>query len=121
MSLGEKIDALYELRARRLAFERDIKVLKEQEAVLTDEIQTLLSEANIDGAKGKIATAARTMSIVPNVIDWDPIYEFVYAEKMASIFQKRLTTSLWTALHEDGILVPGTQPFNRVALSLTKR
>jgi len=120
MSIGNMIDSLYDLRAQRLAIEKQVAALKERETATKEEILFLLQEQGLNGAKGLAATAAVTHKTVPHITDWDAIYRFIRDQDMFALLQKRLTTTLWAALAEDGVIVPGTEPQVVTDLSLTK-
>ena len=120
MSIGNMIDELYELRAQRLVFEKEVDELKARETATKEEILALLKASGLEGAKGAIATASIQYKIKPNITDWDAVYTYIRENDMFALLQKRLTVTLWSALQEDGILVPGTEPMALTDLSLTK-
>lgn len=120
MSIGIMIDTLYDLRAQRLAIEKQVEELKARETATKEEILFLLKESGLEGAKGEVATASIQYKIKANVTDWDAVYSYIRDNDMFALLQKRLTTTLWAALQEDGILVPGTEPMALTDLSLTK-
>ena len=120
MSIGQQIDGLYQLRAQRLEIEKQVEALKSREAAAKQEIIETLKTLSLEGAKGDMATASITYKIKPNVTDWEAVYAFIRDKDMFALLQKRLTSSLWDALREDGIVVPGTEEQPVVDLSLTK-
>lgn len=120
MTIGQKIDTLYNLRAQRLEIEKQVEALKSREAETKQEIIDTLKSLSLEGAKGDVATASITYKIKPNVADWNAVYSFIREKDMLALLQKRITASLWDALREDGILVPGTEEQPVVDLSLTK-
>ena len=120
MSIGNLIDGLYDLRTQRLAIEKQVEELKARETATKEEILFLLKESGLEGAKGETATASIQYKIKPNVTDWDSVYSYIRENDMFALLQKRLTTTLWAALQEDGITVPGTEAIAITDLSLTK-
>lgn len=120
MSIGSLIDGLYDLRTQRLAIEKQVEELKARETAIKEEILFLLKKSGLEGAKGETATASIQYKIKPNVTDWDAVYTYIRDSDMFALLQKRLTTTLWAALQEDGITVPGTEPVAITDLSLTK-
>ena len=120
MTIGQKIDTLYNIRAQRLEIEKQVETLKSREAETKQEIIDTLKSLSLEGAKGDVATASITYKIKPNVADWNAVYSFIREKDMFALLQKRITASLWDALREDGILVPGTEEQPVVDLSLTK-
>lgn len=121
MDIGQKIDTLYQLRAQRLEIEKQVNELKAREATAKQEIIDTLKSLSLEGAKGTAATAAITYKVKPNVTDWDAVYTYIRENNMFALLHKAITASLWTALKDDGIVVPGTEPMALVDLSLTKR
>ena len=121
MDIGQKIDALYQLRAQRLEIEKQVNELKAHEAAAKQEIIDTLKSLSLEGAKGTAATAAITYKVKPNVTDWDAFYAYIKRENMFELLHKAVTVSLWTSLKDDGTIVPGTEPVALVDLSLTKR
>ena len=119
-SIGSMIDGLYDLRAQRLAIEKQVEELKAAETEMREAIIGTLKESGLEGAKGEAATASLQYKIKPNVQDWDAVYAYIRENDMFALLQKRLTTTLWAALQEDGITVPGTEGIPIVDLSLTK-
>lgn len=120
MSIGKLIDDLYQLRAQRLDIEKQVEGLKSREAETREQIISLLREAGLEAARGEVATASIQYKIKPAVIDWDAVYTYIRNNDMFALLQKRLTTTLWAALQEDGIVVPGTEVQHYQDLSLTK-
>ena len=120
MSIGQQIDALYLLRSQRLVFEREVAEVKAKEAAAKQAIIDQLKLLSLEGARGDTATASITYKIKPNVTDWDAVWAYIRDNDMFALLQKRITASLWDALREDGILVPGTEEQPVVDLSLTK-
>lgn len=120
LSIGSMIDGLYDLRAQRLAIEKQVEELKASETQMREAIISTLKESGLEGAKGEVATASIQYKIKPNVTDWDAVYAYIREQDMFALLQKRLTTTLWAALQEDGITVPGTEPVPVVDLSLTR-
>jgi hypothetical protein len=121
MDIGQKIDALYATRAQRLEIEKQVNALKAQETATKAEIIEQLKSLSLEGAKGSAATAAITYKVKPSVTDWDAVYKYIADNNMFELLHKAITVSLWTALQDDGIVVPGTEPMPIVDLSLTKR
>jgi hypothetical protein len=120
MDLGQQIDDLYALRAKRLELEKTLTELKSNEAELKAMLIEALKEGGLEGAKGQTATASLQYKVTPNVTDWEAVYAFIQSQGMFELLHKRITTTLWTALRDDGVTVPGTEPIALVDLSLTK-
>ena len=118
--IGIQIDALYGLRAQRIDLEKDIEALKKQEASIKETILETLKSMGLEAATGNAATASIKYSTRPQVTDWDAVYTYIHDNNMFELLHKRITTTLWAALLEDGFTVPGTEAMPVIDLSLTK-
>ena len=119
-TIGGSIDALYELRERRLALQKQVDEMKEQEGALNDHILESFSKAECDGAKGKVATAAIARRTVAQVEDWDVFYEYVASRKAFDLLQRRCNDAAYRERLEQSVEIPGVKPYTVTSLSLTK-
>lgn len=119
-TLGACIDALYSARALRLEQEKTIEAMKAQERELKQLIMTQLAADKIDGAKGKIATAAIMRKRVPVVLDWPTFWAFARKDKLGVYVQKRIAVESTRELFDAGKEVPGAALEEVIDLSLTK-
>lgn len=119
-TLGACIDALYAARALRLEQEKAIEGMKAQERELKQQIMAQLSADKIDGAKGKIATAAIMHKRVPVVLDWPTFWAFARKDKLGVYVQKRIAAEATRELFDAGKEVPGAVLEDVFDLSLTK-
>ena len=119
-TLGACIDALYSARALRLEQEKTIEAMKAQERELKQLIMTQLAADKIDGAKGKLATAAIMRKRVPVVLDWPTFWAFARKDKLGVYVQKRIAVESTRELFDAGKEVPGAVLEDVFDLSLTK-
>lgn len=119
-TLGACIDALYSARALRLKHEKTIESMKAQERELKQLIMAQLAADKIDGAKGKIATAAITRKPVPVIMDWPTFWAFARKDKLGVYVQKRIAVESTRELFDAGKEVPGAALEEVIDLSLTK-
>ena len=120
ITVGTKIDMLYQARKERLELEREVDTRKAEEKRLSEEIIADLKNNGLDGARGTSATAAISHKVRPNVIDWDSVYAYITEHGMFELLHKRITSTLWEAMVSDGDAVPGIVPEEYETLSLTK-
>lgn len=120
MDLGQLIDSYYEARQERLDKERFIKELKEKEQNLKFEIMDVLRDSGLKKATGAVATASIRSTTVPAVDDWDQVYAYITQNDRFDLLHKRISTTAWRELHDDGIEVPGITALEDEDLSLTK-
>jgi hypothetical protein len=120
MDLGQEIDALYAKRAERLALEKEVKALKAVETELREALLHRLQDTGLQRASGGLATAGITSSTKPIVTDWDSVYKFIKDNDRFDLVHQRITLLAWADLLKEGILVPGTESFTELDISLTK-
>ena len=118
--LGSTVDTLFKLRARRLELDREVKELKAQESQITDLLIGQISEQELTGVKGKLATGSIHPVVVPTVEDWTEVENFVYDKRMIHLFQRRLSNPAYIELLEKADGVPGITPTTLTKFSLTK-
>lgn len=120
-TLGECVDRAYKLRAQRLELERKADTIKSEESALKDHVLESFNKADIEGARGKVATASITTKTVAQVEDWDKFYAYIHKNKAYEMLQRRVSDTAFRERLEAKKTVPGVKPFNVLGLSLTKR
>jgi hypothetical protein len=120
MNIGEQIDALYELRSMRRDFEAQVEELKSQEKQIEQDLIDQTQELGVTSLKGNLAMFSTKAEVLPVVKDWDAIYAFILDNLAFDLLHKRLSTTTWRELHEEGIILPGTEEFFQIKASLRK-
>lgn len=122
-SIGSLIDEIYqmreEIRIEQKAVDNKKIVMEEKKLEL---IKALRSQ-NVEGSKGKTATATITTERVPVVEDWERFYNWMYKNKAAHLMFRRLTSTAYREMLESrkGRLIPGVKNFDKETVSLLKR
>ena len=120
-STSDIIQALVECRdERRRIADRD----KELVAVwkgLEEELLTRLDDQGMLKATVGAGTATITETIVPNVVDWDAVYEHIGKTGDFYLLQKRPAAAAFRELQASGQEIPGIEPFNKRTISLRKK
>lgn len=119
--LGSKIDELYELRERKRELAAEVKGIDEIMKAIEAEIMRELDEVGLVQGKGTRASATVNEAIVPEVVDWDAVHEYILENKALYLLTQNVAAAPWRELLTSGQPVPGTQPFTRRTLSLRKR
>jgi hypothetical protein len=119
-TLGACVDALYKMREKRLLAQRKVDASKEEETALRDHVLQAFGKDDVEGAKGSLAMCSITRNTVADVNDWDALYEYIYKEKAFDMIQRRVNDSSYRDRLEQGVVVPGVQPFVVIGLSITK-
>jgi hypothetical protein len=120
-SLAGAADKLYTLRAERLALQKEVDAMGEQESALREFIIQNLPKSQASGITGRIAHAEIEKKIIPQVNDWPAFYRHVLKTKDFSLMQRRLNDGAvkerWTA----NKAVPGVGKFTALVVSVTKK
>jgi hypothetical protein len=123
--LGACIDLAYKQRAKRIAYERVVNAkvdsYKEDESKIEDHIINSFKKSEIEGAKGRVATAGIKNNPVAKVNDWDKFFAWMAKTKSWDMMQRRVNNKAYVERLEAKQVVPGTETFVKVSLSLTKR
>ena len=120
MELGELIDSLYKQRASRLALEKQVEEMKQDEAATRELIQEQLKSVGLNSGRGSLATASIITKEGVTVTDWDALHAFIKKEDMMGLLHRRITIGLWKELRDSGVEVPGTESLILTDISLTK-
>ncbi len=124
-TLGECIDMAYKARTARLEYERaveeEVSRLKAAEERINTHILEKFSKGDIEGAKGKLATASLNRVTVADVKDWTAFFKWVAKTDSWDMIQKRANDKAYRDRLEAKVKVPGVVPFSKTKLSLTKR
>lgn len=119
-TLGATIDLLYTVCQQRLDAEKVIEAMKEQEATIRDYLMSNFEHAGLEGAKGSQATASLRRSTVADVTDWGKLWTYISKTKSWDLVQKRVSVTACRERWDASKQIPGVEPKEIVALSLTK-
>lgn len=120
-ALGRKLDALWKAKQERLEIDRRSKALKVKERALEDELIRDFSTQQLDGGVGKLCTASVTTRTFAHVKDWDALRLYVVKESAWDLLRKEVIASAYKERLDEGVLVPGVEPFDKKDLSLRAR
>lgn len=119
-TIGACLDQLYEQRAERLAAQKQIDVMKKAEADLEEHILKQFDKADLNGAKGDLATGGITKKTVYSIEDWPTFIAYVSKKKAWDILYKQAAQLALRERFDNGEEVPGIKAFEKISLSLTK-
>lgn len=119
-TLGACADLLFETRAKRLALQKDVDKLQEQESAVREHIINTLPKSEASGVAGKLCRVTVTTKVVPQVKDWDLFYKYVQKTKQFDLLQRRLADTAIKERWEAGKKVDGVEAFTAVTLSVNK-
>ncbi|OQX35597.1 MAG: hypothetical protein B0D91_10630 [Oceanospirillales bacterium LUC14_002_19_P2] len=112
---------LVEIRAERTALAAPDKELKEEFDTLSLEVLEHLAETGSESARTEHASMSVSKQIVPNVMDWDKVYDYIREHDAFYLLRKQLNTGPYREQLELDGEIPGTEPFEKVSLNVRKR
>jgi hypothetical protein len=121
LTLGQKIDAMFDLREKKRALEAQVKELDGQYADLESQLMEDMASQGTDKLSGTKASVSITTTVAAQVEDWDSFLAYVYKMKYGHLLQRRVSDPAYRELLEQGKKVPGVQPFSKNRLNLRVR
>ena len=118
--LDEIIDALYMLRERKRGLEAQIKETNQEIDLLNLKYIERCDEVGTVTARGRLASATITETVVPRIEDWDEVAKYVIENDAIYLLHRRVSSGPWRELQDMGEDVPGISPFTKRAVSLRK-
>lgn len=124
-TLGACIDLAYKAQKKRLDYQHKMDVvlekMKAEEKAIEDHIINSFNKQEVDGSKGKLATAGIKRLTVAQVKDWGRFYAWIAKNRAWEMLQRRVNDKAYRDRLEAKQKVPGVEPFVVIKLSLTKR
>ena len=119
-TLGSVVDALYVLREKRLALERQADALNQNEKQLREQLFKMLADAGTTIARGKVATASRYLKSLAVVKDPKLFVSHVMKSNEWDLIRVSASLEACQGRWESDRAVPGVEHDSIVRLSLTK-
>jgi len=114
------ISQLAEVRdERRRIGERD-KELTEKWRALEMQLLVRLDEQGMLKASTSIGTASITEVVLPQVVDWEAVFEHIKETGDFYLLQKRPAAAAFRELHSSGTVIPGMEAYTKRSISLRK-
>jgi hypothetical protein len=115
------IKELAEVRdERRRIADRD-KELIEKWRGLEKELLNRFDDQGMLKATAAAGTATITEEILPNVVDWDAVYEHIQNTGDFYLLQKRPAAAAFRELHASGNSIPGIDAYTKRKIALRKK
>lgn len=119
-TLGACVDRLYTMRQQRLVKQAEAEKMKSYEVALQDHVLNNFKKDEVEGAKGKLASASISRTTVANVTDWEAFYKYIKKNEAWDMLQRRVNDAAYRARLDDKVAVPGVEAFGIIKLSITK-
>lgn len=107
------------LRAKRLALQKEVDALQEQETAVKHDIIRQLRADNITSAGTELETVTLIVKHAPTVREWPTIYKHIRESGEFDLLQRRLSEEAVKQRWERGLIVPGVEKFPVDFLSIT--
>lgn len=118
--LNELIDEMFRKRAEKQKHEAHIKQINEQITSLQLQLITRLREVGTDYARGTLASATLTETVLPKIDNWGLVADWVMQNNALYLLHRRVSSGPWKELRDAGTDVPGIEPFTNTSISLRK-
>lgn len=120
MKMGALIDKLYDLRAQKAELEKQKRAISDVMEELQIALMSRLDAEETIKACGTRAGVTISTNTVPNVDDWEAVYQYILENEAVYLLEKRMGATAWRELYAMGELIPGTSPFEQRTLLLRK-
>jgi hypothetical protein len=118
--IDKMIDRMFLLREQKRGLEAQVKGVKDEIAQLQDDLLGRLDEVGTNYARGSLASASVTETLVPQIKDWGEVSQWVMDNDALYLLYRRVSAGPWKELRDAGTEVPGIEPYTKVAISLTR-
>lgn len=119
-SMGRCADLYSEVRALRLAMDKEVDAVKARETEIREHIINNLSKSDDTGAAGLKYRAQIVMKDVPRAADWTLLWAYIAKTNRFDLLQKRLGEKACTDMIEAGETPPGVELMHIPDVSITK-
>lgn len=118
MNLGQMVDKLNATREKKRSIQKQLDEAEAAYNALAEEIIAKMDSEGVEKTTGKTASVSKSVSIKPNVLDWDAFYAYIHRNKYYHILERRPSVTGCRELFETKGKVPGVEAFTKVTLNL---
>lgn len=119
-TIGRCADLYAEVRALRLAMDKEVEAVKARESQIREYIIANLSKSDDSGAAGLRYRAQIVTKDVPRAMDWAAIHQYIKQTGRFDLLQKRLGEKAVMDMLEDKQTIPGVELVKIPDVSITK-
>lgn len=109
-NINELIDEKKNIKQQMAELNAQLKVLREQESAVDVELLKKLDAEGLSRTANEVASVSINEETVPDVTDWDALYQHVITTGDFSLIQRRVSSTAYRELLKIGEDVPGLQP-----------
>ena len=119
-TIGAAIDLLFTLRAQRLEAQKSVDAMEAKEGALRAHLMANFKGSDIDGAKGKVATASIMRSNQAEITDFEAFVKWAVKKKAYACLRKQVGITAVREYWDNKEVIPGLEVKPVETLSLTK-
>lgn len=120
-TLGALITKLETQRKKTRKAKAAAKAEEEAERALEAAINERMKDADLIQTTGKEVRCERRDVVMPNVVDWDVLYDYIASSGRFDLLHRRVGATACQDLWAEGEVVPGVEPNEFVKLFITSR
>ena len=110
MNINELIEARAKVKEELTALNTELKELRKEQEELDYALLTQLDEQGLSRTANDKASVSINNDTVPDVTDWDALYEHINSTKDYSLLQRRVSSTAYKELLKLGEEIPGLRP-----------
>ena len=107
MTINDLINARLDIRHKLADLSKQEKALKADQSELDWQLMTKLDDQGLSRTANDTATISISEEVVPEVQDWDELYQYITATGDFSLVQRRMSSTAYRELRGQGDNVPG--------------
>lgn len=120
-TLGDCVDKLGQLDTEITKLNAKATILKDEYNLLVKHMLELLKKQKSTSAAGKAFECKSDIILLPTVKDWDAYRKYIVRTNSWELLQKRPGVKAWRERLDQKVLVPGSEVYQQVVLSLKKK
>jgi len=122
MNMGEKIDQLFDLRARKKELQTKLKDLNKEIQSLEYEIIENMEDTGLDKVSTDSGTVSMKVELYPSVDDQEAFIEWCYENGRPDMIQKRVSSRAFREYFEEtGEFPEGVKAYDRKKLNIRRK
>ena len=118
--MGELADEWWTLRASRLAIEKEVARIREQESRAKSALLQSLTENKVTSVGGQKVRVTHVVKDKPSVNDWEEVYSYIRETGSFDILQRRIGERAVKDRWDDGVKIPGIESYPIDEISYSK-
>jgi hypothetical protein len=119
VTLGDLIDQLSKNKADlELVHNREKELKEAGDKIRVQILEMMDAQGKLTRAAGKSAQVQVVDKVLPQVVDWDKFYDYIYTNRFIHLLQKRPSVPGCTELFETSGDIPGVEKFTKRDVTL---